>query len=106
MRAVRAGPSAGHRRRPPERAVTRTREQVIDELTSAGGPFQIVEQVVHGVPMRVYAVPPRTLRDVLASTAQFGDNPFLVYQEERWTFSEHLRIVAGVARHSRDAFGV
>jgi long-chain acyl-CoA synthetase len=43
---------------------------------------------------------------VLASTAQFGDNPFLVYQEERWTFSEHLRIVAGVARHFRDAFGV
>jgi long-chain acyl-CoA synthetase len=68
--------------------------------------FQIVEQIVHGVPMRVYAVPPRTLRDVLASTAQFGDNPFLVYQEERWTFSEHLRIVAGVARHFRDAFGV
>jgi long-chain acyl-CoA synthetase len=86
--------------------MTRTREQVIDEFTSAGGMFQIVEQIVHGVPMRVYAVPPRTLRDVLASTAQFGDNPFLVYQEERWTFSEHLRIVAGVARHFRDAFGV
>jgi long-chain acyl-CoA synthetase len=86
--------------------MTRTREQVIDEFTSAGGMFQIVEQIVHGVPMRVYAVPPRTLRDVLVSTAQFGDNPFLVYQEERWTFSEHLRIVAGVARHFRDAFGV
>jgi len=86
--------------------VTRTREQVIDELTSAGGPFQIAEQVVRGVPMRVYAIPPRTLRDVLASTAQFGDNQFLVYSGERWTFSEHLRIVAGVARHFRDAFGV
>jgi steroid-24-oyl-CoA synthetase len=86
--------------------VTRTREQVIDEFTSAGGPFQIVEQIVRGVPMRVYAVPPRTLRDVLASTAQFGDGPFLVYQDERWTFAEHLRIVAGVARHFRDALGV
>ena len=70
---------------PSEKAVTRTRDQVIDELTSAGGPFQIVEQIVRGVPMRVYAVPPRTLRDVLASTAQFGDNPFLVYSDERWT---------------------
>ncbi len=86
--------------------MTRTREQVIDELTSAAGPFPIVEQIVRGVPMRVYAVPPRTLRDVLASTAQFGDNPFLVYQDERWTFAEHLRIVAGVARHFRDAFGL
>jgi long-chain acyl-CoA synthetase len=86
--------------------VTRTREQVIDEFTSAGGPFQIVEQIVRGVPMRVYAVPPRTLRDVLASTAQFGDGPFLVYQDERWTFAEHLRIVAGVACHFRDALGV
>jgi steroid-24-oyl-CoA synthetase len=86
--------------------VTRTREKVIDELTSAGGPFEIVEQIVHGVPMRVYAVPPRTLRDVLASTAQFGDSPFLVYSGERWTFAEHLRIVAGVARHFRDVFGV
>jgi steroid-24-oyl-CoA synthetase len=86
--------------------VTRTREQVIDELTSAGGPFGIVEQIVHGVPMRVYAGPPRTLRDVLASTAQFGDNPFLVYSDERWTFAEHLRIVAGVARHFGEALGV
>ena len=82
--------------------MTRTREQIIDELTSAGGPFQIVEQIVHGVPMRVYAVPPRTLRELLMATAQFGDNPFLAYQDERWTFAEHLRIVAGVARHFRD----
>jgi long-chain acyl-CoA synthetase len=102
MSAVR-WPTAGD---PSEKAVTRSREQVIDELTSAGGPFQIVEQVVRGVPMRVYAVPPRTLRDVLVSTAQFGDSPFLVYADERWTFAEHLRIVARVARHFRDAFGV
>jgi long-chain acyl-CoA synthetase len=86
--------------------VARTREQVIDEFTSAGGPFQIVEQIVRGVPMRAYAVPPRTLRDVLASTAHFGDGPFLVYQDQRWTFAEHLRIVAGVARHFRYALGV
>ena len=86
--------------------MTRTREQVIDELTSAAGPFPIVEEIVRGMPMRVYAAPPGTLRDMLISTAQFGDNPFLVYQDERWTFAEHLRIVAGVARHFRDAFGV
>jgi len=55
--------------------VTRTREQIIDELTSAGGPFQIVEQIVHGVPMRVYAVPPRTLRELLMATARRATAP-------------------------------
>ena len=36
-------------------------------LTAPGGPFALVEREVGGVPMRVYAEGPQTLRDVEAA---------------------------------------
>jgi long-chain acyl-CoA synthetase len=73
------------------------REAVIAELTLPGGPFEIRAAEVAGVPMRVYAQAPASLRDVLLTTRQFAEREFLVYEDERITYGEHFRRVAALA---------
>jgi long-chain acyl-CoA synthetase len=40
------------------------------------------------------------------AAAAFGDRTFLVYQDQRWTFAEHLRQVLGLARSLREEYGL
>src|SRR5882724_8539729 len=67
------------------------------QLTAPGAEFEIVERLVRGIPTRVYAGGPQTLRDVLLASTAFGDRDYLVYGTERCTYAEHLRQVAGRA---------
>jgi acyl-CoA synthetase (AMP-forming)/AMP-acid ligase II len=80
------------------------RARLVAELTAPGAPFELVEQTVRGIPMRVYAGAPPTLRDVLLLSRQHGDLPFLVYQDERASFAEHFRLAAGLAVHLRERY--
>jgi steroid-24-oyl-CoA synthetase len=83
-----------------------TRTALVTRFTAPGAPFEIVERDVLGIPMRVYSGGPQTLREVLIGTAAFGDRPFLVYRDERWTYAEHLRLAAGLARRFLDEYGL
>ncbi|HEX7037913.1 MAG TPA: class I adenylate-forming enzyme family protein [Pseudomonadales bacterium] len=74
-----------------------TREAVLAELTGPGGPFEIVETEIGGVPQRIYANAPRNLREVYLGTRIFGPRDFLVYQDDRWTYDETFRRVSALA---------
>jgi long-chain acyl-CoA synthetase len=71
---------------------------LIERFTAPGQAFEIGERTVLGVPMRVYTTGPQTLREIALAIGAFGDRPFLVYRDERWTYAEQARIVAGLAR--------
>ncbi|MFU8815979.1 MAG: class I adenylate-forming enzyme family protein [Pseudomonadales bacterium] len=74
-----------------------TRAAVVAELTRPGGPFEIRTTEIGGVPMRVYAHAPASLRDVLLDSRAFGEREFLIYQDERWSYEAHFRRVAALA---------
>jgi steroid-24-oyl-CoA synthetase len=74
------------------------RSALIEWFTAPGQPFEIGERMVRGVPMRVYTTGPQTLREIALASGAFGDRPLLVYQDERWTYAEQARIIAGLAR--------
>ncbi|MFP5070655.1 class I adenylate-forming enzyme family protein [Pseudonocardia nantongensis] len=82
------------------------RAELTARFTAPGAEFEIVEHPVRGIPMRVYSGGPQTLREILLDTAAFGDLPYLVYGDERWTYAEHLRQVAGVARCLTGEYGL
>ncbi|HET6795235.1 MAG TPA: class I adenylate-forming enzyme family protein [Acidimicrobiales bacterium] len=83
-----------------------TREEAIAQLTGPGGPFEIRQEVVLGVPMRVYAGGPRAMRDIVVGSRQFGDRPFLVWYDEHYSYADHFDLVAGLAHELRDNHGV
>jgi long-chain acyl-CoA synthetase len=69
------------------------------ELLVRDDPYYALEATeIAGVPWRVYRKAVPSLRAVFESTASFGDRQFLVYEDERWTYAEHWRVVAGLAQ--------
>jgi steroid-24-oyl-CoA synthetase len=83
-----------------------TRDEAVSTLTAPGAPFELEQFDMKGMPWRVFKHAPTSLRAVVAGTAAHGDKEFLVYQDERITFREHLSLVAGLANHLADAHGI
>ena len=75
-------------------------------LTAPGQMFEMEDLVVRGVLTRTWKNAPATLRTVLELSSLHGDKDFLVYEEQRVTFSEHYRIAAGLATRMVDQLGV
>jgi long-chain acyl-CoA synthetase len=82
--------------------MTASRDEAIAGLTTPGAPFELGEADVHGVALRVWSKASASLRDLLETTRKHGDRDFLVYGNDRYTFAEHLDVVAGLA-HWLDA---
>ena len=49
-----------------------SREALLAALTARGGPFEISTQEIGGVPMRVYANAPASMRDLFLTTRAFA----------------------------------
>ena len=71
--------------------------QVWGQLTAAGGPFEVEEVPVRGITVRNFKNAAPTLRDFWLQSAAHGDKDHLVYQDERWTFTDAHREVASAA---------
>ena len=67
------------------------------ELTGPGGQFEITTVDVRGQSLRVYKNQPPTLRDMWLMSAAHGDKDYLVFEDERISFTEAHRQVAQVA---------
>ncbi len=70
------------------------------------GPFATTEIVVRGVPMRVFAAAPPTLRSLWQLTAGHGDTTYIVYEDERLTYGEVHAQVRSLARYLHETCGV
>jgi len=71
--------------------------EVTEELTAPGQPFSLSETEVRGQMLRVWSSAPPTLRDFWLATARHADKDYLVYGDERLTYSQAHEQVARVA---------
>ena len=71
--------------------------QVTAQLTTPGQMFELTDATVRGNKMKVWANAPDSLRDVWLSTSAHADRDYLVYQDERWTYSQAHEEVARIA---------
>jgi long-chain acyl-CoA synthetase len=72
-------------------------KEVWNALTAPGAPFEVITVDVGGVPLRAFKHAPPNVRALWLSTAQYGDRPYLVYQDERITYADAHRRVASIA---------
>jgi acyl-CoA synthetase (AMP-forming)/AMP-acid ligase II len=81
-------------------------------LSGPGAPFETTTEVVLGAACEVFVQRPRSLVEVLrSSAAQFGDRPYLVFTEtggpdKTVTFAELPERVGAIARVLADEYGV
>src|SRR3954470_13745222 len=79
---------------------------VLAELTAPGGEFPLVPATVDGIPMRVHARGPHTLRELYLTTPAPDDRVATVYRDERCTYAEHRGLVTGFAAWLREEHGL
>ena len=75
-------------------------------LTAPGAPFEMEERDVGGLATRVWKNAPPSLRAVLEASRAHGDLPFLIYEDERLTYTEHYRRCAALAHALRGRYGI
>ncbi len=80
------------------------------ELLAPGSHFALSQGLIDGEPIEMFTNRIPNLRDVIASSVNFGDSEYLVetdgFTERRVTFAEHERLVASVAAALAERYGV
>ena len=76
------------------------------QLTGPGGPFETKVEQVRGIPVKVYAAAPPNMRLLWEASAAHGDKEYLVYEDERYTYSQVHAIVRSLAHALADSYGV
>src|SRR3954467_7841667 len=86
--------------------MTMTIAEATEILTAPGQIFEVGDETVRGIPMKVWKNAPLSLRAVLEMSRGHGAQTFLVYEDERMTFEQHYRAAAHIATRLVDDYGV
>jgi len=81
-----------------------TRAEAIQALTAPGEPYELEEVSQYGEICRAFKHAPASLRELYSEAR--SDKPFIVYQDERYTFEEAWLEAGRVATFLVEEFGV
>lgn len=88
------------------RPVPDARAAAVARLTAPGAAFEIAPEPVRGAAMPVFRNRHRSLHQLLIESARYGDAEYLVCDDLRLTFAEHLGRVASLAQELRRRYGI
>lgn len=83
-----------------------SREEIDLLITAPGQAFEIELAEVNGRTVRNWKHTPPSLAAILEQSRTHGEREYIVYQDERLTFAEHYRRVAGVANQLIHRFNI
>ena len=75
-------------------------------VTAPGERFETTAADIRGTTVTVFRNAPPSLREIVATTRARGDDVFLVYEDERWTFTQFADQVDGLAAALADRYGI
>lgn len=83
-----------------------TTTEIRAQLTGPGGMFELVTEEVLGRPMPVYKDRMRALREIPQAALLRGDQTFLVYGEQQWSFQRFVETANAVSHALSGELGV
>jgi acyl-CoA synthetase (AMP-forming)/AMP-acid ligase II len=82
-------------------------ESQLEAIIGRGVPFELVEEMVSGAPLWVFAQRHHSLGELLRSGAdRFGEQPYVVFSDRTLSYASMVPTVATVARQLQDRYGV
>lgn len=81
-------------------------DEAIAAITQPGSPYELGQESINGVDYTVFVNAPKTMVELIDAGRQFGDQEFLVYQDERWTFNEFFLQVDKLSHQLLHQLGV
>jgi long-chain acyl-CoA synthetase len=86
--------------------VTLSWDEAVAQVTEPGQAFELEDVTVADVTYRAFKHAPRNMRQIFASARARGDQVFLVYEDERWTFADVMANVDALAAALVTRYGV
>jgi len=81
-------------------------DEAAARVTAKGQPFEIVDYTVDDVTFKIFKNAPPTLREIFATARGRGDETFLVYEGERWSFADVMTHVDALGATLVDHYGI
>ena len=81
-------------------------DEAVAALTRPGAPFEVVQAELGGRPLRVFKNTPPSLRALFHGARARGAAPFLVYEDERWSFADAMAAVDALGASLVARYGV
>lgn len=76
------------------------------QLTGPGSPFEVIDAVVQGRPVKLFKNAAPNLPALVAPGRAFGDKEFVVLRDERWTFARMFGEADALAAQLSQRYGV
>lgn len=76
------------------------------QLTAEGQPWEVVRNTVNGIEYNMYKNAPENLKALIDAGRNHGDNEFIIYQDERWTFNQFFAKVDALAYQLVNELGI
>ena len=80
--------------------------EAIAQLTAPGSAFETHRISVGGVEVTAFKKAPNNLREVFELSRSRGETIFLVYEDERWTFTQTMSHVDAIAAMLVNKYGI
>lgn len=81
-------------------------EEAVAQVTAPGSLFELKDETIRGETYRVFAQAPSSLRSIFDTARGRGDETFLVFEDETWSFSEVMAQVDAMAAMMVDRFEI
>jgi len=93
--------------------MTVSNEELIDivkkveaDMVGPGGAFELTTEHVLGAEIKVFKNRDKSLREVVANSGNNGDNTYIVCEDKRISYAEHLSLVKTVAHNLQKQFNI
>lgn len=81
-------------------------DEALAAVTAPGQRFETTLRTINGVEQTIFVNAPPSLRALFASCRERGDDVFLVYEDEQWTYARFMAEVDALAAALVERFGV
>jgi long-chain acyl-CoA synthetase len=81
-------------------------EEAVAQVTAPGAPFELADVTVAGISYHTFKNAPQNMRQIFGSARARGDQVFLVYEDERWSFKDVMANVDALAAALVTRYGV
>jgi long-chain acyl-CoA synthetase len=81
-------------------------DEMMALLSSPGQPFEVSRDTVLGQEVSIYKNAPPTLREYFMAGLQYGERDFLIYQNERYSFTEAYHKAVHYGATFQSQFGI
>ena len=76
--------------------------EATEQMTAPGQMFEMENIQIRDIHTRVWKLAPKTMREILDNSALFGENDFVVYEDERISYARHHTLAATAARRLQE----